>query len=416
MHHLPSFPNYTHLIFEEYFTSPPSFPSTLIDLKFLAPSTVDVTLPESLLSLSIKFKEANQWFETFLKTLPSSLTFLSLQSLANFSQKYQISILPPKLTNLQINSPSITLDFSNPLPSSLKTLYTHNWPQSAVTFPPSLSTLILGSNYNSPLDYLPTSLKYLELGTQFDQPINNLPHSLTRLKLGFYFNQPINSLPDSLSHLHIKSTFFNQPLECLPSSLISLIIESKTFNHNLDKLPNSIIHLELHLQLSAESNNNKIEFLNPVNIKEYDYYRFDSPTSCFSHPIQNLPISLQTFIYYSFIDNPLPPLPSTITTLIVGNDYNQPLSKLPPSLHTLILGPKFDQLLPYLPFTLTNLALRNRDYALPLLLPPFISCLKIGTSMWIPAESQYDYFQLERHGKKWSIILENSSCEVSFQN
>jgi hypothetical protein len=60
-----------------------------------------------------------------------------------------------------------------------------------------ITHLILGPNFNQPIDKLPNSITHLELGDNFNQPIDNLPNSITHLTLYDDFNQRIDNLPNS---------------------------------------------------------------------------------------------------------------------------------------------------------------------------------------------------------------------------
>lgn len=79
------------------------------------------------------------------------------------------------------------------------------------TLSPGLSTLILGQQFNEPIDDLPNSLKYLEIGNKFNHPLAYLPPQLTHLWIGNAFDSSINlpSLVTSKYWFLIQSATFS---------------------------------------------------------------------------------------------------------------------------------------------------------------------------------------------------------------
>jgi len=82
-------------------------------------------------------------------------------------------------------------------------------------FPINLKKLILGCDYDHPLDNLPKKLEYLELGNYFNNNLNNLPKTLKVLDLNE--NKICNILvnyPESLEKIDIIETHPQSKLLC----------------------------------------------------------------------------------------------------------------------------------------------------------------------------------------------------------
>jgi hypothetical protein len=77
----------------------------------------------------------------------------------------------------------------------------------------NITHLILGSNFNQPIDKLPNSIKYLKLKGRFNQSIDNLPNSITHLTLEYNFNQCIDNLPLRLKEIDIKYCKFKKSIK-----------------------------------------------------------------------------------------------------------------------------------------------------------------------------------------------------------
>jgi FNIP Repeat len=102
-----------------------------------------------------------------------------------------------------------------------------------------LTHLILGENFNQPVDNLPSTLTYLTTGHAFNQPVDKLPPTLTHLKTGHTFNQPVDKLPPTLTHLKTGIESINQLINSHPHSF-TLILEIVLTNQLINSHPHSL--------------------------------------------------------------------------------------------------------------------------------------------------------------------------------
>jgi hypothetical protein len=163
----------------------------------------------------------------------------------------------------------------------------------------------------------PKTLKHLIIGGQFNQPIDNLPNSITHLEISGDFNQPINNLPNSITHLEISGDF-NQPIDNLPQSLSELTLGNE-FNKSIDNLPPNLISLQI-----GEVEGNK-------------YY---SGKTKFNQPIYDLPNTLTklSFGEESIFKHELYHLPVSLTHLTLSGNYPHSINTLPYHITNLTLG------------------------------------------------------------------------------
>lgn len=179
----------------------------------------------------------------------SNLKYLTLKS-----EYKSIIKLPNQLIYLNLNG-----NFAHPIDSFHSSNLTH---------------LIIGDEYNYPLDNLPQTLTYLVFTnySKFSHPLNNLPISLIYLKFDYYvkFSHPFNNLPQSLKYLKLND--FNQPINNLPKSLIYLELDYE-FNQPIDNLPQSLLYLILSNEFDQSINNlpNSLKYLNLLNSTNFSY-------------------------------------------------------------------------------------------------------------------------------------------------
>ena len=181
--------------------------------------------------------------------------------------------------------------------SSKKLLLFGSKPQLPVSFPQTLTTLVLHSKTIP--SSLPISLTHLTLGNKFNQHLNktlSCLHLLTHLTLGKEFNQLIDFFPPSLTCLAFGKKF-NQPINNLPSNLTNLIV-GKNFNQAVEKLPPSLAHLTI------------------------GSLKFSTIQSKFKHSLDPLPHSLTHLTI--FVDLPILHLPPNLTHLTLENFFDQP--------------------------------------------------------------------------------------------
>ena len=204
---LPS--SLTHLTFGESFDLPVDLlPATITHLKFGAEFNHPVdNLQPILQSLELPFNFVHPLdnlpnsISTLLaatshpiKSLPSSLTHLTLQRMGKMSCP-----LPSTITHLRIATGDTSIDIS-----SLPLIALVVWDGQ------------LEPNYNygyvHALDSLPASLTSLEVfSPEFRRPLNHLPSSICRLKIRASepFTYTLSNLPPSIAHLELAYPFPN---------------------------------------------------------------------------------------------------------------------------------------------------------------------------------------------------------------
>ncbi|KAM9960887.1 hypothetical protein ACTFIW_010045 [Dictyostelium discoideum] len=227
---------------------------------------------------SIKTLIMEDHFKGPLEKLPSSLTKLSIKT--GYYSSIKPNIIPSTVKDLLISSyqnnllpntiPSSCINLSIPFgsfdfeitnnnnnnsttttifPNSIKYLNFGTWSNKLIPpniLPTSLTTLILGSYYNQPLNGILKplhSLKTIEFGNSFDQPLKaddddeiEFPNNITSIKFGYSFNKTIkpNSFPNSLKILKFDIKFSNGDKEfeenSIPSSVESIVFKNLSFN------------------------------------------------------------------------------------------------------------------------------------------------------------------------------------------
>ncbi|GAM24786.1 hypothetical protein SAMD00019534_079610 [Acytostelium subglobosum LB1] len=165
-----------------------------------------------------------------INILPRSLLTLTFGE--DFNQPIEKDILPQSLTSLSFGNRYDRAIAKDVLPQSLLTLDMGNEFDQPLALPPALTWLDLGGFFNEPYDSLKLST-LSALGTLIlpDHTSQNLyigmfPNSLTSLILGFYFDSPLKSgvLPQSLTELVILGEYTSHLIKAgtLPSSLRTL--------------------------------------------------------------------------------------------------------------------------------------------------------------------------------------------------
>ncbi|KAN0034291.1 hypothetical protein ACTFIV_000788 [Dictyostelium citrinum] len=215
-------------------------------------------LPSSLTKLNIK---CGYYSSIKPNIIPSTVKDLSISSYQN---TLSTNSIPPSCINLtisfgsfdfEINDSQSNIDSSLSIittpsffPNSIKYLNFGVWSNKLIPsniLPTSLTTLVLGSYYNQPLNGILKSLhslKNLEFGNSFNQPLKSndyeieFPNNIKSIKFGCSFNQTIkpNSFPNSLKHLRFGFEFSNGDKEfdenSIPSSIESIIFNNMSFN------------------------------------------------------------------------------------------------------------------------------------------------------------------------------------------
>ncbi len=226
--------------------------------------------------------------------------------------------------------------------------------QSGVTLPPNLEKLILGSQFNSPLDVLPQNLKFLYIGLRFQ-------HALV--------------LNPCLEHLHIHSSTYNFPLGPLPSTL-------KYLNFNMIGDFNQVLYDHIgkqNLPDSLETFKMSFHFNQSLGILPNSLLILKTGFH-FNQNLGILPNNLQVLHLGFEFNFPLGKLGSSITSLKFGNQFSQTIDELPPQLEILVIG-KSMKCIATFPNSLKDLKICCSDKVSKF--PTHLEILEIG--------SQYQY-------------------------
>ncbi len=259
---------------------------------------------------------------------------------------------PPSLTHLTFGS-----DFNLPVfaVGSLAADHLENitflkfaarFNQPVLQLPPRLAHLIFGSDFDQHLPYLPSSLRSLKFGYCFNRLVSDLPSldKLTHLSFNFQFNQPI-FLPKNLTHLSLGYCF-NQQITFLPHTLLQIIL-GYHFNYQLPNLPPNL----------------EVILFSPLH--EYEYVL--PPTITKLRIPSKIPINYSlpkkiTHLRFELRSLPSTTLPTTIThfsAVALATDVS--LIKLPHSVTHLQLAANNHFLCPILPPNLIFLIIQNGD-------------------------------------------------------
>ncbi|KAM9977706.1 hypothetical protein ACTFIR_011578 [Dictyostelium discoideum] len=244
-----------------------SLPKTLTYLSFGSGFNSPINL-QSLINLKSLIFESNYKFKFSVGSLPSSLTYLSING---YEKDFEIGVLPSNLQTLIISTfACYTITTKQKfeigvLPSSITNFTFNNHyntlhPFQSGVLPSSLTTLNL-FYYEHPIDnlILPSSLTSLELPNKEESNkscvLLKLFSNLINLKSLVWSCKekiPPNILPKSLTQFKILNTkyYHKFELDTFPSSLLSLLINSDNCHGFEDGvLPQSLKKLELNCYL-----------------------------------------------------------------------------------------------------------------------------------------------------------------------
>lgn len=272
-------------------------------------------LPLSLLSLTVHSVQAQD-----LRKLPQSLKFLNIRCPC---KSISAGLLPRGLTYLLLGG-----DFNLPVDN----------------LPPNLIYLFLSDVFSQPIDHLPTSLQVLRLGDTFNHPIHHLPPNLVKLSLGDGYSNSADHLPKLLTHLFFGSNFCDS-VDFLPTTITHLQFGAK-FNCSVDHLPPTLLHLVL-----GDKFDQRVDHLPQTLVT----LRFGA---CFNGYVDWLPSRLVSLSLGFKFDKPVDHLPPTLRILRLSSCFNKSIDNLPPNLEELVVGEHFRQSIDHLPANLRKLGLK----------------------------------------------------------
>lgn len=361
---LSKYPNLMTVCFDDKYNSPISkLPENLVYLRFESSfhSTTKLILPcklqeliwkcncdvpdlpSSLIGLTIEYK-----FDHKLPMLPNKLKRLEWNCNRN------LPILPASLIKLQIGS-LFNREIRRKLPDSINTIIwwsSHKLPM----FPKNLITLQVWSNIQLfTITTWPIKMRYIHFINNYNQyiPIFASLSELRSLIIGDQYNRPLQKLPEQLLILSIGRAF-NQKIQSFPHKLIRLVISSSKYDFKLPTFPNNLRELSL-------GHRNTIKFLDGIINTTYNCVITKVPNTliylCIDHPfeskLQTLPSNLIHLEW--FCNQELPTLPDTLKQLNLGSYHNHQIPNMPPRLNILSLGKYFCYKPPMLPNTIEEI-------------------------------------------------------------
>ncbi|KAF2068848.1 hypothetical protein CYY_009828, partial [Polysphondylium violaceum] len=351
--------------------------------------------------------------------IPPSVTHLTLLDQAINSLEIEI---PSTVQKIEFKKLSIKTYCSLDIPSSISNrlvngvFYIYSESNNKTTIPSNATHLFWADDHLIDNDEvnIPPSVHTLVLGTNFEAPIISLPPTITQMVFSGELQQPLETIyfPPSLKYLYFNDSFLHDiHRNDLPNGLTHLVFGN--FGGQIESLPQSCHHLEFDYQGSSDLDESNVI---PPQIKHLKF------TSDYPIKIPHTVKSLMTFSHdqITFIDT-IPPsqswnnvsikqpspfisttrihlrapqysnfnrfimpnrlgnnirsiafgdmfnqgivkgtFPNSIEHLDFGNKFNQKLKRslLPTSLLTLVLGNAFNQdLNDVFPSTLTEISL-----------------------------------------------------------
>ncbi|KAF2072090.1 hypothetical protein CYY_006589 [Polysphondylium violaceum] len=233
-------------LIKEYPVSPLSIvPSSVTDLTLIsvAKDVLKKNVPLSVVKLELSYC-----------MLPNSMSFPKcLESLTYFNPSKPIEIksnhLPKSLTNLKLSSPTIKVD-KNLLPPlvQLKKLFLPPMKLSPKLAPHSLSKLTVNI-LNSLPGPLAEGIVELTIISHLNEPVeltNTIPKSVRKLKLQMVnVHLSAGDLPEQLQSLDFCNCLYQNVLDYLPKSLVHLSNLPMIRSNPLFSLPSSLETLQM---------------------------------------------------------------------------------------------------------------------------------------------------------------------------
>jgi len=224
--------------------------------------------------------------------------------------------------------------------------------------PPSLISLDLPRNYNSPIPecHVPRKLKHLSFGYEFNHPLPRLPTGLRSLRLSTKFNHPIDDLPPSLHILSMQSSSYSHAIIQWPPklSILSIFISPGMSIKHWPSVDVLAIEMDWRTNIDIPP-----PFPTSLRILELGNFKSIAPI--------DLPDNLQEFMLLGNANPVIAHWPRNLKYFTTEFDFNQPLHHLNVSdLQELELGERFNH-----PFTqvfpkLWRFALFNHSYNYPI--------------------------------------------------
>jgi hypothetical protein len=240
--------------------------------------TVDpyrICVPESL--VKIDMKNINLIPSTVLHFETNNLDYISRSTLNKVKTLVLDTIL---FHNIYRDCYNYKFQYYSKTPPILKKLVIK---QCKHILPPyflseGLEELKLLKDYNHEFgtNVLPNSLKKLVLGNEFDKPLNNLPPQLESLKIGMWFNNSLEFIPVTLKKLSLGDSFRKDLINF--SNIEKLILGNSYYKH-IEKgvLPETLVKLSF----GRAYNQPIVKGLFPNSIK---FMRLGSQREVFSLP------------------------------------------------------------------------------------------------------------------------------------
>ncbi|KAF2076659.1 hypothetical protein CYY_002029 [Polysphondylium violaceum] len=245
----------------------------------------------------------------------------------------------------------------------------------ALKFPPCLTTIIFGNQFNQQLLNIPDMIQDIRLGACFNQKLYSVyfPKNLKYLLIGIGFKHPIlkGSLPNGLTHLRFESLdpITSKTLNNIPNTVVHLQLPKSIYSsyiRNYFEIPGSVKHLYTGFHKTIIPST-----LNSVSCSEIN---FDTDKDQAQLQPTELELVIDPFINYRndqefslkvdknfnqfILPNSLPSI--GIKRIEFGDSFNQCLveNSLPSCIESIVFGKDFNQILDQssLPSSLTNIS------------------------------------------------------------
>lgn len=175
---------------------------------------------------------------TIAGSLPSTVTHIKFPE--NYEHHVDGGCLPPNLTHLYSDS---VLAFSKiPILSKLIELNMDGVDNEILLLTPNLTHLSF-KHFSKLIINFPPHLTHINFGDNFNQPVLNIPNSVISIQFGHHFNSNFNIPPNLTELLFTDNSTYTIPLPSLPKALTHLYLGFMYVSTHA--LPDSLTHLSI---------------------------------------------------------------------------------------------------------------------------------------------------------------------------
>jgi hypothetical protein len=334
--------------------------SPLVDVRTTAWFRGTSNLPGMSIWSGLTHLRMEDGFNQALGVLPAALVYIKLGRMFTCV----LDNLPSGLEHLECNG--ICVASRNVWPASLRHLNLYSCYTPLTLLPPTLTTLRINTFHKLP----PLPPMLVEL-TEIHQTcgITVFPPTLTHLGLGAWHTDSVFSVPPSVTSLCCDRGFYGQ-LSFAQNNVLTKLALGEHCNVPFMALPASLVVLDM-----SESRQEHWIGVLPDALERL-YLGWD-----YNQPLGPLPPSLKELRFGGAFNQSLGPLPLGLIELCIGDKFCKPLEPLPPRLKTLRTGNAFASRIEAFPETLVKLSL-GASYKWPVgPLPPRLEYLSLNSSL-----------------------------------